>query len=141
MERKRLIVIVVVIFLIVPVDKQKLLWGSTDNCIIDLGVHQVSTLKESDFASIRNFQEINSIRLYRTEPSSGNYESNVLGIIYPKENIMQQLANVNIQSVSVSKAGISLNIINEILQKNGELTVIGFDILQIPRYKIMFRNK
>lgn len=153
-------------------DKQKLLWGSTDNCIIDLGVHQVSTLKESDFASIRNFQEINSIRLYRTEPSSGNYESNVLGIIYPKEtpvldvmdllprvtkwvntteqnmgnwiskeNIMQQLANVNIQSVSVSKAGISLNIINEILQKNGELTVIGFDVLQIPRYKIMFRNK
>ncbi len=153
-------------------DKQNLLWGSTDNYLINLGVQEVSILKESDFTSIKNSEEINSIRLYQAEPSSSNYEANVKSIIYlketpvldvmdllprvtkwlnttpqhmgnwvSKEHIIQQLADKNIQPVSVSKTDIPINMVNEILQKNGELIVIGFDVLQIPRCKITFHSK
>lgn len=157
---------------VLPGDIQKSLWGSSDNYLINLGEQQVSTLKESDFNKIKNFEGINSIRIYEDEPSSGNYEASVVNIIYPsetsvldvmdlvprvtkwvnttsqnmgnwttKEDIMKGFADLNIQSVPVFKIDIPINEANEILQKNGELTVIGFDVLQIPRYKITFRIK
>jgi hypothetical protein len=66
-------------------DRQELLWGSLDKNIVDLGVHKVQELKESDFSFIENFQDINSIRLYGYEPTQDNYDSYVVSIVYPKE--------------------------------------------------------
>lgn len=150
-------------------DKQELLWGDSNNQLVDLGIKQTSTLRESDFTSIINGEAINSIRLYKGELNSNNYEDNVAGIIYPKEttvldvvdllprvtkwinttsqnignweskeNIKQQLLNINIQEVPIFNTDISIDAVNQLLQKNGKLTIVGFDILQIPKYKITF---
>lgn len=152
-------------------EKQELLWGPPDKNITDLGIHEVSELKESDFTPIKNSQGINSIRLYRTDPGPGNYTSDVICVNYPKETpvldvmdlvpkatrwvnttsqnmgnwvtkediLHTELAGINIQPVPVLKGNLPLNLANEELQKNRELTVIGFDMLQIPRYKMTLR--
>lgn len=150
-------------------DRQELLWGPLEKKIIDLGVHKVSELKEGDFTSILSSEGINSIRIYRADPGSDSYLSNVVGIIYPKEMsvldvtdllpklthwvnttsqtmgnwtpkewIQQELANLKIQPVLVAKGDIPLKLMNEFLKNNEELVVIGFDELQIPRYKMVF---
>ncbi|AQR94523.1 hypothetical protein [Clostridium saccharoperbutylacetonicum] len=75
-------------------DKQKLLWENSNNQLIDLGIKQTSTLRESDFTSIINGKDINSIRLYKGELNSTNYEENVSGIIYPKETTVLYSASV-----------------------------------------------
>jgi hypothetical protein len=35
----------------------------------------------------------------------------------------------------------SLEKANEILRKNHALVVIGFDVLQVPRYRIVFKHR
>ncbi|MHB8916970.1 MAG: hypothetical protein ACYC4H_03030, partial [Desulfocucumaceae bacterium] len=152
-------------------EKQKMLWGPPDKDITDLGVHEVSELKESDFTSIKNSQGMNSIRLYRADPGPGNYTSNVACINYPKETpvldimdllpkvtrwvnttsqnmgnwvtkediLQRDLAAVKTQPVLVAKGDVPLKLANEVLQNNRELVVIGFDVLQVPKYKITFR--
>ena len=49
------------------------------------------------------------------------------------------LSDANIESVLISKK-IPLEKANEILLANRELIVIGFDVLQVPRYKIVFTH-
>lgn len=151
-------------------EKQKLLWGYPDKNMIDLGVRKVSELTESDLALIKNAQGVNSIRLYRTDPGSGNYTSNVVCINYPKETpvldimdllpkatrwvnttsqnmgnwtskeqIKQELATVKTQPVPVSKGNVPLKLANEVLHTKRVLIVIGYDMLQIPRYKIVYK--
>lgn len=154
-------------------EKQKLLWGPPDKNIINLGVRKVSELTENDLALIGNFQGVNSIRLYRTDPGSGNYMSKVICVNYPKETpvldimdllpkvirwvnttsqnmgnwvtkediLQEELAGVKIQPVPVSKGDVPLKLANEVLQNNRELIVIGFDVLQVPKYKMTLRIK
>jgi len=154
------------------IEKQKLIWGPTNN-IVDLGIYEVSELNESNFNLIKKTQDINSIRLYQTDPETGNYISNVVGINYPKETIVpdiiemlpkviqwinttsqnmgnwvtkesilhEDLLDIKIQSVPVSKGDIPLELVNKLLKKNRELIIIGFDLLQVPRYKMIFRVK
>ncbi|MEN6351018.1 MAG: hypothetical protein ABFD08_16685 [Syntrophomonas sp.] len=62
----------------------------------------------------------------------------IMGNWVTRESIIQELATLNIQSVPVATGNPSLKLANELLQKNGKLVVIGFDVLQIPRYKITF---
>lgn len=151
-------------------EQQKRLYGSSDETIIDLGVHTVLEFKENDFAVIKNAQDINSIRLYQVEPGSDSYTANVVGIIYPndtpvldivdllpkisrwvnttpqsignwvsKESIIQDVSAYKINEVPVSKGDIPLELANGALQNNRELIAIGFDIMQIPRYKIIYK--
>lgn len=44
------------------------------------------------------------------------------------------------QPVPVSKGDIPLELANKILKSDGELVVICLDVLQVPRYKIVFRS-
>lgn len=57
-----------------------------------------------------------------------------------KEDILQfEPAKLKIQPVPVAKDDVLLKLSNEALQKNRELVIIGFDVLQIPRYKIIYK--
>jgi hypothetical protein len=56
-----------------------------------------------------------------------------------KESIRQRLLSMKLKTSPVIKKEIPLDLINRKLGGNGELTLIGFDTLQIPRYKIQYR--
>jgi len=68
--------------------------------------------------------------LETTTQSMGNWVS--------KEDTMQSINTLEIEEVVVYEDGILLKTANEFLQKNNRLVVLGFDVLQIPRYKIIF---
>ncbi|MBN2088570.1 hypothetical protein JW964_03110 [candidate division KSB1 bacterium] len=56
-----------------------------------------------------------------------------------KADIRSELASLNIEKAPIYKETIPIEPLNEMLQKNKEMTIIGFDILQIPRYIIVYR--
>lgn len=56
-----------------------------------------------------------------------------------KESVRQKLETVNITPVPVVTGDIPLDFVNKILQEKSELIAIGFDVLQIPRYKIVYK--
>lgn len=151
--------------------RQELLWGLPNETTVDLGVYEVSELKENDFTYIKDLQDINSIRLYRNDSSPNNTKFSVIGIVYPretqvmdirdlmpkvihfvnttsqsygnwasKEQIMQGMDISDAQPVPVSKGDIPFELANKVLKSEGELVIVGLDVLQVPRYKIIFRS-
>ena len=58
-----------------------------------------------------------------------------------KEGILLNLseADIHIEPIPVSQA-LSLEHTNEILRGHSEVVVIGFDVLQVPRYKIVYKS-
>lgn len=150
-------------------EKQRILWGDHEENITDLGTYEVSELKENDFALIADDSIINSIRLYKAAPVNdyiGNTEgvyypgrTRVLDIadLLPKmeqwikvttqnmgnwvtkeDLLYNDLANIKIKSVPVMN-DLPLKYANEILLNSSKLVMIGFDMLQVPRYKIVFQ--
>ena len=65
-----------------------------------------------------------------TSQSMGNWVS--------REQILSRLSDIKIEPVAVSRGEIPFEQVNDILRKNETLTVIGFDVLQIPRCRITF---
>ncbi len=151
-------------------EKQRILWGDPEENITDMGTYEVSELKESDFTLITGDSIINSIRLYKAVPVN-DYIEPAEGVYYPsgtsvpditdvlpkiekwvketpqnmgnrvtKENILNNLADIEIKSVPVMKE-LPLRYVNEILQNNSALVMVGFDLLQVPRCKIVFQLK
>jgi hypothetical protein len=149
-------------------EKQKILWGDPRANITELGSYKVSELKETDFALIAYDSIINSIRLYKVE-TANDYIENTEVVYYPrttsvpdiadllpkmekwvkatsqnmgnwvtKESLLNNLAKIKIKSVPVMK-DIPLKYANEILFNSSKLVMIGFDMLQVPRYKIVFQ--
>jgi len=68
-----------------------------------------------------------------------NTTSQTMGNWTSKEAIAQELEAMTIEPVPVLKEELLLNQLNKTLRDNGELVIIGFDVLQIPRYKIILR--
>lgn len=151
-------------------ERQKLLWGSSEQSITDLGSYEVAELKESDLGLLKNSPGLNSLRFYRTDPSLGDFTTGVVCLNYPqetrvldimdllpkvkqwvnttaqsmgnwtsKEAVVQELQAVQIDPVPVYKGEMPLKLLNEVLQNQRELVVVGFDVLQIPRYKMTLR--
>jgi hypothetical protein len=148
-------------------EKQKQLWGMPEKNMNNLGTRKISEFSKNDFDSFANSKNINSIRIY-SDLTEDSYFENVEMIIYPKETfvldvmdltpkvknwigttpqtmgnwvskevVLQDLEAINIVEVSVYNE-IPIGELNEILQEKGKIIVIGFDILQVPRYKITF---
>lgn len=146
--------------------KQTELWGSPEENIIDLGVHKRSKLTENDFKLISGSTDVNSFRFYGKTPEYTDLTSNVSAVVYPKkksvldildlttkikhwlnttpqtmgnwvskESVRKRLEEIRIGEAPVYE-DIPLEYSNKILHKNRELIVIGFDVLQIPRYKM-----
>lgn len=150
--------------------RRNLIWGDPDEIITDLGSYAISEFEESDLAMIAGKPGINSIRLYNTQPAE-DFIENTTGVYYPgettvpdlaellpkiekwaretpqnmgnwvtKENLFNTLASVKFKTVPVINE-VPRKEANEILENNSELILVGFDLLQVPRYKIHFRKK
>lgn len=68
-----------------------------------------------------------------------NTTPQTIGNWVSKESIIQDISAFNSKAVPVSRGNIPLKLANEVLKTNRELVVIGFDIMQIPRYKIIYK--
>jgi hypothetical protein len=66
-----------------------------------------------------------------TSQSMGNWIS--------REETLNELASMNTKTVPVFRGEIPLDDINKILMEKKTLSVIGFDVLQIPRLKVTFK--
>lgn len=68
--------------------------------------------------------------LNTTNQTMGNWTS--------KEEIIGDLAAVKLEEVSVYENDVPVEVVKEILKNKGKVMVIGFDVLQIPRYKVVY---
>ncbi len=66
-----------------------------------------------------------------TSLTMGNWNS--------KSTIQKELESIEFKSVPIYKENIPLQKANDILLKNKTLVIIGFDVLQLPKYKIVYR--
>ena len=68
---------------------------------------------------------------YSTPLTMGNWVS--------KERILPLLESIENEGIPFFEGSIPNEWMNKTLQKNGELSAIGFDIMQLPKVKIVFR--
>jgi hypothetical protein len=68
-----------------------------------------------------------------TPQSMGNWVS--------REEILKRLSDVGIKPVPISRGEIPLERLNDTLAENKSLTVVGFDVLQVPRCQITFKRE
>ncbi len=94
------------------------------------GVFAVAYPQKTSVLDIMDFTPKVKHWLDTTSQSMGNWVS--------KETTMQKLDSLKVKKVAVYKDENPLEIITESLKKNGRIVVIGFDVLQTPRYKITF---
>ena len=66
-------------------EKQKILWGVSNENIRDLGYCETSELKKNDLDLITNNPGVNSLRIYQSKPNYAQLTANVLALIYPKQ--------------------------------------------------------
>jgi hypothetical protein len=150
-------------------EKQAKLWGTSKENIWDLGIQQISGLKKSDFdligtksvnslriyKSVPNDENLTSnvmavfypekptvLDIMDVAPKVKHWiqtTNQTMGNWTSKEDIISELKEIQFDAVPVYENDIPIESANDILKKNGELTVIGFDILQVPRYKITYK--
>ncbi|KUO60444.1 MAG: hypothetical protein APF84_06185 [Gracilibacter sp. BRH_c7a] len=94
------------------------------------GVFAVAYPQRTPVRDVMDFTPKVQHWLNTTSQSMGNWVS--------KEATVQSMNTLEIEEVLVYEEGISLKTTNEFLQKNHRFAVLGFDVLQIPRYKIIF---
>jgi hypothetical protein len=70
-----------------------------------------------------------------------NSTDQVMGNWVSKEDVIRELNSIVIDEVPIYKNDIPMEDINNLLMSNGKITVLGFDILQVPRYKIVYEYK
>jgi hypothetical protein len=66
-------------------EQQNRLWGDPKKNIQDLGYHETSDLNSSDLDLIASQSDVNSLRIYHSEPNYANLTNNVISLIYPKQ--------------------------------------------------------
>jgi hypothetical protein len=151
-------------------EKQQRLWGEPQENVINLGLHPVVALTERDLTVLTNYSIINSIRFYHIEPDNNYLEhvdgifypreTPMLDLVHilpnidnwvkrtpqqmgnwiSKETIRQKYHDVNIRIVPITKGEIPIQDTNSMLQKHSMLVMVGFDVLQVPRYKIVYTH-
>lgn len=150
-------------------EQQKKLWGAPKENIRDLGIHKLSSLKKSDFdligtkpvnslriyKSLPNDENLTSnviavfypkkpivLDIMDVAPKVKHWiqtSDQTMGNWTSKEDIIRELEKIQFEEVPVYENDIPIESANDVLKKNRELTVIGFDILQVPRYKITYK--
>lgn len=148
-------------------ERQEYLWDNPQKSIVDLGTYQISSFSKDDFDIIANYKEVNSIRLYRSDVDF-NDVSDICYVVYPqkpvvldaldlaqkvkhwirttsqtmgnwtsKETVIDNLESVQGETVPVYE-NYPLEGMNDILRENNIIVAVGYDYLQLPRYKIKF---
>ena len=64
-----------------------------------------------------------------------------MGIWVSKADIIEDFKDIKFGEVATFKKTMPLEKANEVLRTSNRLVVIGFDVLQIPRYKVVFNLK
>ena len=149
-------------------EKQVRLWGAPAETVVDLGRQAVPFLAQRDLDFIANQKAVNSLRFYRADPGS-DFAGYAAAILYPGETPVLDLVdlggrlthwlettpqsmgnwvNRDATLAKLSDAGIAaapvigentLDAVDRLLKENGELFVVGFDTLQVPRFRIVFK--
>lgn len=97
------------------------------------GVFAVGYPRKPSVRDVMDFTPKVKHWLNTTSQSMGNWVS--------KEETVQSVNALKIEVVPVYEDGISLAAANELLQRKKRLVVLGFDVLQIPRYQIIYELK
>ncbi|MFA5986521.1 MAG: hypothetical protein WC819_04225 [Parcubacteria group bacterium] len=97
-----------------------------------LGVSVIVYPNESSIPDIMDLTAKMKTWLNTTPQTMGNWTS--------KEEMKQELEAVQFEEAPVYEKETAIENMNSILQANGKVVVIGFDTLQIPRYKIVFEK-
>lgn len=135
---------------------------------MDEGIKQISVLQESDLISLSDNNEINSLRVYINNPDNYlsdvvcviypkntpvldmadlipklkewiNSTDQSMGTWTSKETIEQDLQNINTSAETLIQHGIDIEYLNDLLTDNDEVYILGFDKIQIPVYKIVYK--
>lgn len=69
-----------------------------------------------------------------------NTTSQTMGNWTSREDVRQELEAIQFEEAPVYEKEVAIENMNSILQRNGEVVIIGFDTLQIPIYKIIFEK-
>ncbi len=95
----------------------------------------VSAIVYPDASSIPDIMELTAKMkkwINTTPQTMGNWTS--------REEVRQELEAVQFEEAPVYEKEVAIKNMNSILQRNGEVIIIGFDTLQIPKYKIKFEK-
>jgi hypothetical protein len=103
----------------------------TDYNNLTSGVSMIIYPQEPEVLDVMDLAHKTKKWIHKTSNTMGNWAS--------KEEIMQKFDSIKFDEVPVYIKDSAIEKINSIFQENGKLTVIGFDILQIPRYKIVYK--
>ena len=96
------------------------------------GVFAVAYPQKTPVRDIMDFTPKVQHWLNTTSQSMGNWVS--------KEETVQSMNTLEVEEVVIYENGIPLKTANELLQKNHRIIVLGFDVLQVPRYKIIINR-
>ena len=151
-------------------EMQQRLWGTPAETVTELGCIGTDRIERRDLAPLLHHAEVNSIRFYRTDPGD-SFLDGAVGLHYPRnrtvldtldllpkvnrwaETTEQQMGNWVGKGLVLQRAeGIDISEIpvfddnlldraNAILNKHGVLAAVGFDVLQVPRARIVFINR
>ncbi|HBV86144.1 MAG TPA: hypothetical protein DEF42_05715 [Desulfosporosinus sp.] len=94
------------------------------------GVYGVAYPQKTPVRDVMDFTPKVIHWLDTTSQSMGNWVS--------KQAIIQSMNALEIEEVLIYEDGIPLEALNDLLQENNKLVVLGFDVMQIPRYKIVY---
>ncbi|MBP1761741.1 MAG: hypothetical protein H6Q64_1283 [Firmicutes bacterium] len=149
--------------------KRNDLWGTPDKTMQNLGEHNVSQISSKDLRAVVAAGQINSIRIYTNRPEQDFYvgisgiiypeASPVLdgadllprvaewllntpqsmGNWTSREELLQEINKRQWHDVPIYQGDQGLDPANKLLQKNGELVLVGFDVLQVPRVAVTFQ--
>jgi hypothetical protein len=149
--------------------KRTALWGTPSQTMAVLGERIVPEMSKDDLKALNAAPGINSIRIYSSLPkqnvdtgilyivyprvtkvldaadllprvtrwvkntrqSMGNWTS--------RDELCQELGDREWPAVTVYQGDEGLAPANKILRENGELVLVGFDVLQVPRAVIAFK--
>ena len=151
-------------------DRQQFLWGDPDTTMIDLGQTDTASLTTDGLDPLAQRPEVNAIRFYEADPE-GRFLRGVAAVYYPhatpvldmvdliprlegwldtteqtmgnwgsKENIGERLSVAVVDPAPVIEPDERARL-DRILQEQGSLVAVGFDVLQVPRYRIVFEQK
>lgn len=100
-----------------------------NNLILD--VFAIAYPKKTSVLDVIDFTQNIKHWIKTTPQTMGNWKS--------KASIIKYLENIKLSTTSAYKGSVPIKSANTIFHNNNNITIIGFDILQIPRYKIEFK--
>ncbi len=151
-------------------EKQKKLWGDSKVNATDLGTIITNEFNTTEFDSIINIPEINSIRMYSNSPDFENLTKDVWAVVYPKKtpvlDILELVPNIvrwtetssqsmgnwksmadvknkysalSIEKPLIFHGQMPVDELNKKFRETSEFYLVGFDILQVPKFIIHYK--